>query len=163
MVWHEGALPSGPRWIYYLPWSTRRSTIHMIVRSEIHKDHGQVRALHLSSFPSSGEADLVDALRLDGDADISLVAELQGEIIGHVMFSKMQAPFKALGLAPISVRSDNRRCGIAQTLIEGRPSTSQIGRMGWCFRSWRSRILSKDLGLASRWPHHFARLMPAPI
>ncbi len=101
----------------------------MIIRVEKPSDQEHIRALHIASFPSCDEADLVDALRADGDAEISLVAEQRGDIIGHVMCSRMQAPFKALGLAPISVRSDNRQRSFAQRLIA--TALQQAKLEGW--------------------------------
>lgn len=90
----------------------------MIIRAETVADHAGVRALHLASFPGPGEADLVDRLRTDGAAVISLVAIDGDARVGHVMFSRMTAPFRALGLAPVAVLADWRRMGIAAGLIE---------------------------------------------
>jgi putative acetyltransferase len=90
----------------------------MNFRDESLDDHKAVRHLHLTSFPGPGEADLVDQLRGDGDAVISLVA-IEGRVLtGHVMFSRMVAPFRALGLGPVAVLSDWRRTGIAAVLIQ---------------------------------------------
>jgi putative acetyltransferase len=89
----------------------------MNLRDECVGDHEAVRQLHLASFPGPGEATLVDQLRGDGDAVISLVAIEGGTLIGHVMFSRMAAPFRALGLGPVAVLPDRRRKGIAAALI----------------------------------------------
>ena len=100
----------------------------MEIRFEIKTDFTDVRDLHLSAFPAAEESDLVDALRRDGDAVLSLVATDSG-VIGHVMFSRMKAPFKALGLAPVAVLVDYRRQGIADGLI--RAGLVQAKRDGW--------------------------------
>lgn len=89
----------------------------MFVETERAKDRAAIRKLHTAAFPSPAEADLVDRLRRDGDAAISLVAVENDRVIGHVMFSKMRAPFKALGLAPVAVIQENRGQGVAATLI----------------------------------------------
>ena len=90
----------------------------MDFRDESLDDHKAIRHLHLTSFPGPGEADLVDQLRGDGDAVISLVA-IEGRVLtGHVMFSRMLAPFRALGLGPVAVLPDWRRTGIAAALIQ---------------------------------------------
>jgi putative acetyltransferase len=90
----------------------------MNFRDESLDDHKAVRHLHLTSFPGAGEADLVDQLRGDRDAVISLVA-IEGRVLtGHVMFSRMVAPFRALGLGPVAVLPDWRRTGIAAALIQ---------------------------------------------
>jgi putative acetyltransferase len=90
----------------------------MNLRDESSSDHEAIRKLHLTSFPGPGEADLVDRLRRDGDAVISLAA-IEGRVLsGHVVFSKMAAPFRALGLGPVAVLPDRRRRGIAAALIQ---------------------------------------------
>jgi putative acetyltransferase len=90
----------------------------MNFRGESLDDYKAIRHLHLASFPGPGEADLVDQLRGDGDAVISLVA-IEGRMLtGHVMFSRMSAPFRALGLGPVAVLLDWRRKGIAAALIQ---------------------------------------------
>ena len=88
----------------------------MEIRFEIETDFVDVRELHLSAFPSAGEGDLVEALRCAGDEVLSLVA-VDGGIVGHVMFSRMKAPFRALGLAPVAVLADWRRQGVADRLV----------------------------------------------
>ena len=91
----------------------------MIIRPEEEEiDHAAVRRLHLNSFETSAEADLVEHLRRDGNAVISLVAVEGDDVIGHAMFSEMSAPFQALGLAPVAVLAGWRRQGIASKLIE---------------------------------------------
>lgn len=87
------------------------------IRDERREDHVAVKNLHLTCFPTAVEADLVDRLREDGDAAISLVAIEAGAIVGHVLFSPMRAKFKALGLAPVAVEEAYRRRGIAADLI----------------------------------------------
>ncbi|MDZ7840993.1 MAG: N-acetyltransferase [Gammaproteobacteria bacterium] len=90
----------------------------MKIRFENKNDVSQIRNINETSFPSASEADLVDRLRADGDAVYSLVAVVDGALVGHVMFSKMAAPFRALGLAPVAVLPEHRGRGIAAALIE---------------------------------------------
>lgn len=80
----------------------------MEIRFEIETDHAEVRNLYRSAFPKAAESDLVDALRKNRDAVVSLVADDSGEV-DHVMFSRMKAPFRALGLALVAVLADWRR------------------------------------------------------
>jgi len=100
----------------------------MEIRFELETDFSAVRALHLSAFPTAGEGDLVDALHRDGDAVISLVA-VDDVVVGHVMYSRMRAPFRALGLAPVAVCSDHRRQGVGDRLI--RAGLVQAKKDGW--------------------------------
>ena len=75
------------------------------------------------------EAHLVEQLRAEGDSVNALVAVEQTQIIGHVMLSNMAAPFKALGLGPVSVRPDRRRSGDGSALI--REGLRQARQDGW--------------------------------
>lgn len=91
---------------------------NMEIRTETAADHAAIIDLHLQSFPGPDEARLVVRLRDDGDAVLSLVAVEGDTVVGHAMFSKMTAPFPALGLAPVAVHANWRRRGIAARLIE---------------------------------------------
>lgn len=87
------------------------------MRLETPADTAAIRRVHLASFPTTAEADLVDDLRADGDVVLSLVADEGGVIAGHVLFSRMTAPFRALALAPVAVLPAYRRRGFAARLI----------------------------------------------
>ena len=82
-----------------------------------------------SAFAQDDEAKLVDALRTSGDAVISIVAVDHGEIVGHVMFSRMGSPATALGLAPVSVLPTRQGAGIGTVLIERGLERAKIA--GW--------------------------------
>ena len=89
----------------------------MIVRDEQPADRAVIREVVQAAFGQAAEADLVDRLREDGDAVVSLVAVEERAILGHVLLSRMQAPFRALGLAPVSVRPDRQRSGVGSGLV----------------------------------------------
>jgi putative acetyltransferase len=101
----------------------------MIIRDETPSDHTAIRDLVISAFGQTDEADLVEWLRADGDSVIELVAADDGGIVGHVMFSKMTAPFRALGLAPVSVAPGRQRAGIGSRLI--RAGLERAREQGW--------------------------------
>ncbi|MEV0567515.1 N-acetyltransferase [Dactylosporangium sp. NPDC050588] len=98
----------------------------MPIRTEQPSDHAAVGALHRAAF--GGEhggavADLVDALRLDDPAALSLVAEEDAEIAGHVMFSRclLDAPRRLVpvqSLSPLGVAPHRQRRGIGSALIQ---------------------------------------------
>jgi len=90
----------------------------VLIRDEDVADHSSVSAIIERAFGQPDEARLVEALRADGDAAISLVAAIDGELVGHVLLSPMSAPFRALGLAPVSVLPSHQRGGIGRALIE---------------------------------------------
>jgi len=93
------------------------------IRRSVPEDRDAIYALHGAAFPSLAEARLVVALEEDADALLSLVAESAGEIIGHVLFSRMTATagartLSAAALAPVAVEASRRYRGIGSALID---------------------------------------------
>ncbi|MGE0061943.1 MAG: GNAT family N-acetyltransferase [Xanthobacteraceae bacterium] len=90
----------------------------LAVRDETLADVAAIRAVNEAAFAGAQEADLVDALRRDGDLLLSLVAD-DGGVIGHVAFSRMQIEGDpAVALAPVAVLPAQQRRGIGTALIE---------------------------------------------
>lgn len=97
----------------------------MIVRDEQAGDHDAVRELHRAAFGAEGDkiATLIDALRRDDPAAHGVVAEVDGEVAGHVLFTRnlLDAPSRLVDvqvLSPIAVAPDRQRQGIGKRLIE---------------------------------------------
>jgi len=79
-------------------------------------------AFAATEFGHQGEAELVRMIDADGDVMVSLVAERDNAIVGHVLFSRMDveadgAAETAAGLAPVSVAPDRQGQGIGDALI----------------------------------------------
>lgn len=96
--------------------------MNLNIREERDADIASVRRVHLDAFPSAAEADLVDALRREA-ACISLVAEIEAGVVGHILFSPMKlkgehTPVAIAGLAPMAVQSGNQHQGIGSALVE---------------------------------------------
>ncbi|HUE79983.1 MAG TPA: N-acetyltransferase [Sphingomicrobium sp.] len=89
----------------------------MTVRAADRADHAAIRDLLRAAFAGPVEADLVERLRADGDTAIELIAEAGGRVAGHILFSPMQASFRALALAPLAVAPEMQRQGIGAALI----------------------------------------------
>jgi putative acetyltransferase len=89
----------------------------MIIRSETSGDVAAIRIVEEVAFGRADEARLIDDLRDAGDSVFSLVAVDGVTVIGHVLFSRMQAPFPALALGPVAVQPEYRRTGIGSRLI----------------------------------------------
>jgi putative acetyltransferase len=94
----------------------------MIIRPEKPADISAIDAVVTAAFGRSAEAGLVQGLRDNGDMVLSLVAEDDGAILGHVAFSRLwiegdgvRSP--GICLAPLSVLPDRRRKGTARALV----------------------------------------------
>ena len=88
------------------------------LRAETPDDHPAIRELLHAAFERAGEAELVEALRKDGDLVFGCVAAADGLIIGYAALSRMRAPFPALGLGPVAIAKAHRRKGVASALLQ---------------------------------------------
>ena len=92
------------------------------VRPEGAPDFAAIRTVNREAFGTVAEADLVDALRANGDAALSLVAEDDSGVVGHILFSHLPIrttarDVAAVALAPMSVLPRWQRCGIGSALV----------------------------------------------
>lgn len=91
-----------------------------------------VHAVNVSAFETPAEANLVDALREQAQPFISLVAEDNGAILGHIMFSPVSLSghpaLRIMGLAPMAVAREHQRKGIGSALVSaGLEQCKQLG------------------------------------
>ena len=92
----------------------------MRIRDEIPDDFVIVNNILTAAFNSPGEAGLVDRLRDEAAPLVSLVAESDGVIVGHILFSPVtieNADALLFGLAPMAVRPADQRGGIGSALV----------------------------------------------
>ena len=97
----------------------------ILIRDEREEDRPVIydltrRAFAPMPFAAGDEQDLTDALRDCGGLTLSLVAELDGEVVGHMAFSPAQAEDGSASwyaLGPISVEPDLQRRGIGKSMI----------------------------------------------
>jgi len=92
------------------------------IRSEEPADVEVIQSIHKSAFPTEAEARLVDRLREERKLALSLIAEVEKGVVGHVAFSPVsvdpQSPAKrGLGLGPVAVQPEWQRKGIGEQLI----------------------------------------------
>ena len=103
----------------------------MIIRHETASDREAVFRVEHEAFGRAEEARLVDLLRANGKSLLSLVAEQDGEVIGHVMFSPMtiegKESYPAVCLGPIAVLPARQRQGIGDSLIEAGLASLRAG------------------------------------
>jgi putative acetyltransferase len=108
------------------------------IRPETPDDLVAIRDLNISAFgrleAPTLEADIVDALRDKHKLQLSLVAELDGSVVGHVAFSPLliEAPsgqsWEMIALGPIAVLPTHQRRGIGSALV--RTGVQKVKEMG---------------------------------
>lgn len=104
------------------------------IRSEHASDVQAVDAVVAAAFESRVEAELVVALRRSADPQLSLVAESEGQVVGHVFFSPVgieSGPpgLAAAQLAPLAVAPAHQRTGIGGALV--REGLARCRAIGW--------------------------------
>ena len=94
----------------------------MIIRDEGPNDYPAVHRVNASAFETSAEARLVEVLRKEAFPVISLVAEEDGVVVGHIMFSPVtlscHTDLKVMGLGPMAVLPEHQRKGIGSALVK---------------------------------------------
>jgi putative acetyltransferase len=102
----------------------------MNIRPEQPGDIDNIRIVNLEAFETEVEANLVDALRNADIELISLVAEENSEIVGHIMFSPvfLDGNIRVMGLAPMAVLPGWQKKGIGTKLVyEGLKACEKAG------------------------------------
>jgi putative acetyltransferase len=94
-----------------------------VIREETPADVTAIHAVNVAAFETDAEARLVDALRAAGALTLSLVAEIEGAIVGHIAFSPVtltsgQRTVAGVGLAPMAVVPAQQRSGIGGKLVQ---------------------------------------------
>jgi putative acetyltransferase len=93
-----------------------------MIRDAAPADHAAIRQLLRHAFGQDEEADLVEALRADGDVMVELVAASDTAIQGHILYSPLAIErdgetVRAAALAPVAVLPALQGGGIGGDLI----------------------------------------------
>lgn len=113
----------------------------IIIRDETDEDVYAITDVTVAAFETlevsnQTERFIVKALRRAGALTVSLVAELDGRVVGHIAFSPVTMPDGTqdwYGLGPVSVFPEYQRQGIGSTLIEeGLSRLKGLGARGCC-------------------------------
>ena len=93
------------------------------IRPEEECDFHAIRGILDAAFGGPVEARLVELLRQRGKAVVALVARLEGQVVGHVLFSPVSvevapASFRGVGLAPLAVTPEFQNQGIGIRLTQ---------------------------------------------
>ena len=111
----------------------------MIIRNETNSDIDAISKVTIDAFENLAisnhtEQFIINALRDANVLTISLVAEVDEKVVGHIAFSPVTISDGAIGwygLGPVSVLSDYQKKGIGKSLIsEGLSLLKKLGGQG---------------------------------
>jgi len=90
------------------------------VRDENPGDLAAIHALNKLAFGQEQEANIVDALRQNGAARLSMVAIVNGRIVGHIMYSPITiaGELEGAALGPMGVLPEYQNKGIGSELVK---------------------------------------------
>jgi putative acetyltransferase len=120
------------------------------IREERPDDVTAVRDLNRRAFGQEQESNIVDALRTNGAALLSLVATLNDQIVGHIMYSPViiGGNIRGTALGPMAVLPEYQRQGIGSKLIEA--GNQKLKDAGCPFICCRSRGLLSPIRIQTR-------------
>lgn len=111
----------------------------MIIRDETHADIDVISQVTIAAFktlPISNHTEqyIIKALRAAEVLTISLVAEIEGQVVGHIAFSPVTISSGAkdwYGLGPLSVLPEYHKQGIGKALVnDGLSLLKEMGGQG---------------------------------
>ncbi len=115
------------------------------IREERPADVAAILDLNKRAFGQDLESRIVDELRSNGAVLLSVVATLDGEVVGHIMYSPISVGGKVTGAAmgPMAVLPEQQHRGIGSKLVEagnqklknaGCPFILVLGHANYCPR-----------------------------
>jgi putative acetyltransferase len=141
---------------------TADASAPVVVRDETEADLATVRDLITAAFGQLEEARLVDQLRGQPGV-LSLVAEADGAVIGHVMFSPIEghtpgSGLHGVGLAPLAVSPDWQGRGVGSALVRHGLEACRARSLGLvvvlgdpaCYARF-GFVPARTMGLACKW------------
>lgn len=145
----------------------------LVIRRELPGDEEPTRALHDVAFgvpegaEHSLETGILDRLRADGDVldTLTLVAELRGEVVGHVVCSRASmGQGRSVGLGPVAVHPDHQGEGVGSALVAAvlvtadqrhEPSVVLLGDPGWYAHFGFETAAGHGIGSPGPWPDEY--------
>src|SRR4051812_20999877 len=104
-----------------------------MIRHARASDHEAIACIVEAAFGQPDEARLIERLRDEGDALFELVAERDGEIVGHILYSRLWADRAELfaALAPVAVTPAAQNEGLGSALVRrGQETAREFGAHG---------------------------------
>jgi len=109
--------------------------MNLIIRPETPEDISAIYQVNQMAFDRENEARLVDTLRSNGAITLSLVAQMDDKIVGHILFSPVTVTngdhhhWNAVGLGPMAVLPTHQKQGVGSALI--RAAFDELKKMGY--------------------------------
>jgi putative acetyltransferase len=89
------------------------------IREECSADLKPIRNVNKRAFGQDLEGNIVDALRSNGAVLLSLVATIEGQVVGHIIYSPASvSQIDGAALGPMAVLPEHQRQGIGSKLVE---------------------------------------------
>ena len=97
-------------------------SMSLLTRHELASDRDAIRIVNQTAFGGDTEAKLVDELRAGGFVCVSLVANIDGQVVGHILFSRVKISTatgnaEAISLAPMAMLPRYQRQRIGSKLL----------------------------------------------
>lgn len=114
---------------------------HVVIRDETDADVSAITEVTIAAFKTLAisnktEQYIIEALRAASALTVSLVAEMDGRVVGHIAFSPVTISDGArnwYGLGPVSVLPDYQCKGVGRALIsEGLSRLKELNARGCC-------------------------------
>ena len=115
--------------------------LEIIIRAETSTDIGAITEVTIAAFEAleisnHTEQFIIEALRAEKALAVSLVAEVDGRVVGHIAFSPVAVSDGTknwYGLGPVSVLPEYQRRGVGKALIEqGLSQLKNLNAGGCC-------------------------------
>lgn len=90
-----------------------------VIRVALQSDKPAIAELNTRAFGQEDEARIIRQLEADGDVIIQLVAEMEGRIVGHILFYSLgvRGRLGCAGLGPMSVDPWVQKEGVGRQLV----------------------------------------------
>ncbi len=98
--------------------------IKLNIREEIPSDYVAIREVNFQAFNKDKEPQIVEDLRANGNMVLSLVAEKDNQIVGHIVLSRMMikkedgTQVKVLAMGPVAVLPTVQKQGVGSQMIK---------------------------------------------
>jgi putative acetyltransferase len=132
--------------LYKQCWPARKTNMNpanlgMVIRNETDADIGAITDVTIAAFETlkisnHTEQFIIEALRAAKVLTVSLVAELDGRVIGHIAFSPVTISDGTrdwYGLGPVSVLPEHQHKGVGKALVQkGLSRLKELDAQGCC-------------------------------